>query len=700
MSLQLPRPGSLLPEIARHTHRNPGYTAGSWARQARLQRTVRSISEPLEFAVEKPAQNQPASPTFPQSLTEQVLSSGTVEGDPRKALKTCEAYWTALRKAPPRRPPAVIRNRHKTLGLATDFDVCVCGGTLGLFIGLALQLQGHRVAIIERNALRGRNQEWNISRQELQELVTLGLVTEAELKAAIVTEFNPVRVAIHGGTECFTTDCLNIGVRPKTLIRSMRARFEEAGGTVMEHTAFRTADLYRDAVVIQTASQAGSAPAAAPEDAQPSGAYHGLDAQDDAAGETTDASQSRHENGANGRAAPSPVQQSTHEQGPAVSQSSSPSPAASKAEERQTWRERARQKQRAKLTKPGDVSCRLIVDCMGHWSSIAAQARKGRKPHGVALVVGGMAEGFPEEANQSGDVLATITDAEDDMQLFWEALPAEGAGNAKTTYAFAYCDSDKSRPDLATLLERYFELLPQYQGVPLEQLTFRRVLFAGFPCYADGPLRPAFPRIIQVGDAGAAQSPLSFGGFASMVRHLPRLSAGINQALRKDALDERGLGLLQPYQPSLAAAWLFQRSMALRVGQLQQARGEGRRRHVSGWVPPGHINRILSCTFRVMQTFGDSMLRPFLQDTIRWWPLTATMAGMLLIDPIAVFRVVPQVGPRVFLNWFRHYFALTMYAALRVISPPLRSLKGVYWLQRWIDAWTWGSGHSTSLAAS
>ena len=38
------------------------------------------------------------------------------------------------------------------------------------------------------------------------------------------------------------------------------------------------------------------------------------------------------------------------------------------------------------------------------------------------------------------------------------------------------------------------------------------------------------------------------------------------------------------------------------------------------------------------------MLRPFLQDTIQWWPLTATMAGMLLLDPISVFRVVPQVG--------------------------------------------------------
>ena len=59
------------------------------------------------------------------------------------------------------------------------------------------------------------------------------------------------------------------------------------------------------------------------------------------------------------------------------------------------------------------------------------------------------AEGFPAESNQTGDVLATITDAEDDMQLFWEALPAEGAQGARTTYAFAYCDDDKARPDLA-----------------------------------------------------------------------------------------------------------------------------------------------------------------------------------------------------------------------------------------------------------
>ena len=47
--------------------------------------------------------------------------------------------------------------------------------------------------------------------------------------------------------------------------------------------------------------------------------------------------------------------------------------------------------------------------------------------------------------SRTGDFLHTFTDASEDMQLFWEAFPAEG-GAARTTYMFTYCDTDKRRP--------------------------------------------------------------------------------------------------------------------------------------------------------------------------------------------------------------------------------------------------------------
>jgi len=37
----------------------------------------------------------------------------------------------------------------------------------------------------------------------------------------------------------------------------------------------------------------------------------------------------------------------------------------------------------------------------------------------------------------------------------------------------------------------------------------QRILFGWFPTYRASPLRPAFARVLQVGDASGIQSPLS-----------------------------------------------------------------------------------------------------------------------------------------------------------------------------------------------
>ena len=50
---------------------------------------------------------------------------------------------------------------------------------------------------------------------------------------------------------------------------------------------------------------------------------------------------------------------------------------------------------------------------------------------------------------------------------------------------------------------------------------------------------------LQIGDASGSHSPLSFGGFGSMLRHLRRLHQGIHAALQQDALDVGTLKGLQ-----------------------------------------------------------------------------------------------------------------------------------------------------------
>ncbi len=51
----------------------------------------------------------------------------------------------------------------------------------------------------------------------------------------------------------------------------------------------------------------------------------------------------------------------------------------------------------------------------------------------------------------------SFTDAAADMQLFWEAFPAEcGKGGApstrRTTYMFSYSDADPERPDFSKVI--------------------------------------------------------------------------------------------------------------------------------------------------------------------------------------------------------------------------------------------------------
>ena len=62
--------------------------------RSKRQRIVRCASKSPEVTREQPAEVQASATSLPTSLTEQILSSNTVEGDPLKALRLCEAYWT------------------------------------------------------------------------------------------------------------------------------------------------------------------------------------------------------------------------------------------------------------------------------------------------------------------------------------------------------------------------------------------------------------------------------------------------------------------------------------------------------------------------------------------------------------------------------------------------------------------------------
>lgn len=525
------------------------------------------------------------------TLTEQLLQN--LPGNVLTGLRRADQLWNAY-KMNTIDVPQVVEQSSEPLPSSgsihpTDWDIVICGGTLGILLGAALAQRGWRVALVERGLLRGRDQEWNISRRELQVFLTLGLLSEAELEGAIATQYSPARVGFHKGVELWIDGVLNVGVDPVYLLETLKQRFLNAGGHLFEHTAFKGAVVHPNGVRVEATIQRDA----------------------DAGSETC-------------------------------------------------------------------FTTRLLIDAMGHFSPIARQARAGQRPDAVCLVVGTCAEGFP--ANDTGDVFVSFTPIQNQCQYFWEAFPAR---DGRTTYLFTYLDAHPERPSLEELFEDYWRLLPEYQGITPEALAIKRAVFGFFPCYRQSPLQLPWPRMLAVGDSSGSQSPLSFGGFGAMIRHLKRLTDGIHDALEVEALEAHSLALLQPYQPNLSVTWLFQRSMSVGIDQSP---------------PPNQINDLLSGVFDAMNDLGDPVLKPFLHDVVQFSGLTRTLLQTTVRSPMVGLQVIPQVGLVELLKWSVHYANLGIYTGLHSIGealrPRLQALPPLqrYRLRRWLDAWRYGSG--------
>jgi lycopene cyclase CruP len=503
------------------------------------------------------------------SLTEKWLKP-LVLADLRRA----DAGWLALRQ--PQEPPKTVIEKRTTRLTEVLFDVAIAGGTLGILLGAALAKQGFRVALIERGMLRGRAQEWNISRSDLDVFVELELLTPNELEQAMVTRCTRSAIRFPGAKPIWVEGVLDIGIDPIYLLAVLKGKFLLYGGQLFENTAFAGATLHPNGVQV------------------------------------------------------------------------------------------------------GAITCRLLVDAMGHLSAITQQARKGQKPEGICLVVGSCAQGFA--VNNEADLIASLTPIINQCQYLWEAFPAR---DGRTTYLFTYVDTDRDRPSLEALFEDYLRLLSDYQGTALEDLQIERALFGLFPAYQSGGIGSRFERILAVGDSSGSQSPLSFGGFGAMVRHLKRLTFGISESLQWDCLGAPDLDRLQPYQPNLAVTWLFQKTMCVEVNQK---------------IDPDQVNRLLWAVFIQMESLGTGVLRPFLQDVVQFPALTKTLLGLAIAEPGLVAGIVTQVGSWALLDWSRHYLSLGTYSGLYGLFENQHQFftnlpaPWCYKMKRWLDAWEYGSG--------
>jgi lycopene cyclase CruA len=132
-----------------------------------------------------------------------------------------------------------------------EYDLIYIGGALGVIHAAVMAKIGYRVLLLERLPFGRMHREWNISRDEFQRLIDLGLFTTAEFESLIAREYvdgfskffdanNPVKLQ---AKVLSTPTVLNICIDAEKLLRVCGEKLRAAGGEIWDETEFQRVDV-------------------------------------------------------------------------------------------------------------------------------------------------------------------------------------------------------------------------------------------------------------------------------------------------------------------------------------------------------------------------------------------------------------------------------------------------------------------------
>ncbi|WP_414571935.1 NAD(P)/FAD-dependent oxidoreductase [Nostoc sp. CCY 9925] len=147
----------------------------------------------------------------------------------------------------------------KTSSSSTTYDLIYIGGALGVIHAAVMAKLGYKVLLVERMPFGRMNREWNISRDEIQSLLNLGLITPAELETIIAREYkdgfnkffdanNPSKLR---SPVLHTPTVLNLGLDSESLLQLCGQKLQAAGGEIWDETEFIRADINESQVVLK-----------------------------------------------------------------------------------------------------------------------------------------------------------------------------------------------------------------------------------------------------------------------------------------------------------------------------------------------------------------------------------------------------------------------------------------------------------------
>jgi lycopene cyclase CruA len=271
-------------------------------------------------------------------------------------------------------------------------------------------------------------------------------------------------------------------------------------------------------------------------------------------------------------------------------------------------------------TDAGTYRAKLVLDAMGVLSPIQFQLHQ--KPFDwVCPTVGSVVKHLDGVDPNIGEVLVTNSGGDNlGRQLIWELFPLEDDANA--VYLFHYAPIGQEGT-LESLFADYFKLLSEYHNdAKAEHIK---------PVFGYIPSRhkrrnSSLPRVVPIGDAGAWNNPLTFTGFGSNLRNLPRVLELLEFSLKFDTLKASDTIQIGARQSNLELlAWLTRFMRPLKHD-------------------PQSVNRIFNAFVKSSNRTDPARVKRFYKDQSSSLDFVALMFGVMQEHPSIWRHGLEQLG--------------------------------------------------------
>ncbi|MEA5505230.1 flavin-dependent dehydrogenase [Halotia wernerae UHCC 0503] len=229
-----------------------------------LQRLTTEIRKRFPHHYPEPPQIDAQQSIFEALAPHYPLTVKYFQRMPKGEYDLKRAYWWEQRWREgvrnPKEPRQVIFKGDRATGnFDVQYDLIYIGGALGAIHAAVMAKLGYKVLLIERLPFGRMNREWNISRDEIQSLINLGLVTSAELETVIAREYkdgfnkffdsnNPSKLR---SPVLHTPTVLNVALDSEKWLQMCGQKLRAAGGEIWDETEFMRADIDKSQVVVK-----------------------------------------------------------------------------------------------------------------------------------------------------------------------------------------------------------------------------------------------------------------------------------------------------------------------------------------------------------------------------------------------------------------------------------------------------------------